>query len=106
GAKVNGVCPATKKPFAPRAQEIALTIKNNHGMLATCDQVDIVLRIDIDARHFHIPPSLWELAPALAGFIPIPTVAHPYTCHAAASSACRSLQKSVPTGCSRSKRLV
>src|SRR5215831_18006983 len=60
-ADVDGMGPAREEPFTPRTQEIALTIENDNRMLTACDQVDIVLGVDIDPRHFDIAPALWEL---------------------------------------------
>src|SRR5215475_6122208 len=85
-ADMDGMGPAGEEPFTPRTQEIALTIENDNRMLAACDQVDIVLGVDIDPRHFDIAPALWELAPVLHRFICIRAATQHYAWHDTVSS--------------------
>src|SRR5262245_41693238 len=83
---VDGMGPAREEPFTPRTQQIALAIENDNRMLTACDQVDIVLGVDIDPRHFDIAPALWELAPVLHRFICIRAATQHYAWHDTASS--------------------
>src|SRR5215510_12231980 len=85
-AKVDGMGPARKEPFTPRTQEIALTIENDNRMLAACNQVNIVLGVDIDSCHFDIAPAFWELAPVLHRFIGIRTATEHDVWHDTVSS--------------------
>src|SRR5262245_4834501 len=62
-ADVDGMGPAREESFAPRTQEVAFTIEHDNRMLAAGDQVNIILGVDIDPRHFNIAPALWELVP-------------------------------------------
>ena len=78
---VDSMGPAREDPFTPRTQEIALTIENDNRMLAACDQVDIVLGVDIDPGHFDIASALWELAPVLHRFIGIRAATQYYAWH-------------------------
>src|SRR5262245_35906289 len=55
-------------------------------MLAACDQVNIILGVDIDSRHFDIAPALWELAPVLHRFICICATTEHYAWHDLVSS--------------------
>src|SRR5215475_12057420 len=86
GADVDGMGPAREEFFTPRTQEIAFTIENDNRMLTACDQVNIVLGVDIDPCHFDIAPALWELTPVLHRFICIRAATQHYAWHDTVSS--------------------
>ena len=44
GRHMQAVC-AGKQPFAPGAQEIALTVEHHHRMFAAVEHVDVVLLV-------------------------------------------------------------
>ncbi|HEX5369665.1 MAG TPA: hypothetical protein VFY10_09665 [Dehalococcoidia bacterium] len=50
GADVDAVLTTAELALAERAQEVAILVEHDNGMLAAIEHVDVVIRVDGDAR--------------------------------------------------------
>src|SRR6266850_1217047 len=55
---------AADQSLAPRAQELAVPVEDDHRVLTPVEDPDVVTGVDGDARRFHEGPALGQAAPA------------------------------------------
>src|SRR5437867_7807429 len=59
--------PGAEHALTPGAQEVAIAVKDDHRVLATIEDVDIVLGVHCRASHIDELPAGWELFPIFHG---------------------------------------
>jgi hypothetical protein len=64
---------ALENPIAPRAEKVAVAVKNNDRMFATRKTVNLILSVNCDGCHFVETPAAGQGAPVFNHFVPVIT---------------------------------
>src|SRR5688572_4707606 len=88
GADVNSVGASAEQPLTPRPQKIPLAVEDDNRMLAARNEINVILRVDVNSRHLDIPPAIRQLSPTFGRCIGVLSASQECTCHGISFLAC------------------